>query len=86
MIYKNFFLNIFFILTLTFQNSKGCTKPFCGIFELLRVPNVVSNNRIENIILCVFQRMNAYGTIDTFSKEIKIITCLVDMFYLNYLI
>jgi hypothetical protein len=30
--------------------------------------------------------MNAYGTIDTFSRETKIITCLMDMFYLNYLI
>ncbi len=47
---------------------------------------MVSNNLIKNIILCIFQRMNAYGTIDTFSRETKIITCLMDMFYLNYLI
>jgi hypothetical protein len=77
---------MYFILTLTIQNSKGCTKPFCDIFRLLKVPNVVSNNLIKNIILCVFQRMNAYGTIDTFSRKTKIITCLVDMFYLNYFI
>ncbi len=30
--------------------------------------------------------MNTDGTIDTFSRKTKIITCLVDMFYLNYLI
>jgi hypothetical protein len=33
---------------------------------------VVFDNLIENVILCVFQRMNTYGTIDTFSRKTKI--------------